>query len=40
MHGNAANGVGQWIARQLDLADRKLLLDVGGGPGTYSVALC
>ena len=40
MHGNAANGVGQWIARQLDLANRKLLLDVGGGPGTYSIALC
>lgn len=40
MHGNAANGVAQWIARQLDLADRELLLDVGGGPGTYSIALC
>jgi SAM-dependent methyltransferase len=40
MHGNAANGVAQWIARQLDLTDRELLLDVGGGPGTYSIALC
>jgi hypothetical protein len=40
MHGIAANGVGQWMARQLDLSDRKLLLDVGGGPGTYSIALC
>ena len=40
MHGNAANGVGQWVARQLDLSDRSLLLDVGGGPGTYSIALC
>ena len=40
MHGNAANGVGQWVARQLDLSDRNLLLDVGGGPGTYSIALC
>lgn len=40
MHGNAANGVAQWMARQLDLSDRSLLLDVGGGPGTYSIALC
>ena len=40
MHGNAANGVGQWVARRLDLSDRNLLLDVGGGPGTYSIALC
>jgi precorrin-6B methylase 2 len=40
MHGMAANGVGQWVARQLDLSDRKLLLDVGGGPGTYSIAMC
>jgi len=40
MHGNAANGVGQWVAKQLDLSKRKLLLDVGGGPGTYSIAMC
>lgn len=40
MHGNAANGAGQWVARQVDLRDRSLLLDVGGGPGTYSIALC
>ena len=40
MHGNAANGAAQWVARQLDLADRKLLLDAGGGPGTYSIAFC
>jgi len=40
MHGNAANGEGQWVAGQLDLSDRTLLLDVGGGPGTYSIALC
>jgi len=40
MHGSAANGVGQWVARQLDLSDRSLLLDVGGGPGTHSIALC
>jgi len=40
MHGVASNGLGQWVAQQLDLSDRKLLLDVGGGPGTYSIAFC
>ena len=40
MHGNAANGIAQWVAKQLDLTDRKLMLDVGGGPGTYSIAMC
>lgn len=40
MHGIAANGVGQWLAENLDLSDRNLLLDVGGGPSTYSVILC
>ncbi|MCS7266177.1 MAG: methyltransferase [Armatimonadetes bacterium] len=40
MHGIAANGVGQWLAENLDLSDRNLLLDVGGGPGTYSIILC
>jgi hypothetical protein len=40
MHGIAANGPAQWLARQLDLGGRRLLLDVAGGPGTYSIALC
>ena len=40
MHGLTANGGGQWLARQLDLSDRTTLLDIGGGPGTYSIALC
>ncbi len=40
MHGIGANGVAQWLARQLDLSDRRTLLDVAGGPGTYSIALC
>jgi SAM-dependent methyltransferase len=40
MNGNASNGVSQWVARQLDLSNRRLLLDVGGGPGTYSIAMC
>lgn len=40
MHGIGSNGVAQWLARQLDLSDRRNLLDVAGGPGTYSIALC
>jgi len=40
MHGIAANGPGQWLAEQVDLSSRKRLLDVGGGPGTNSIALC
>jgi len=40
MHGIASNGQAQWVARQLDLGNRQLLLDVAGGPGTYSIALC
>ncbi len=40
MHGNAISGGGQWLARQLELGGRRSLLDVGGGPGTFSVALC
>ncbi len=40
MHGNASNGSAQWLARQLNLDSYSLLLDVAGGPGTYSIALC
>lgn len=40
MHGIAANGPAQWLAGQLDLKGRKSLLDIAGGPGTYSIALC
>ncbi len=40
MHGIAANGLAQWVARQVDLTGRMSLLDVAGGPGTYSIALC
>lgn len=40
MHGNAVSGTSQWLARQVDLSGRRLLLDLGGGPGTYSIALC
>ena len=35
-----ARGIGSVLPHSVDLAGRKKLLDVGGGPGTYSVALC
>ena len=38
MH-NRALGMGQSLAGELDLAGRKQLLDVGGGPATYSCLL-
>ncbi len=38
MHGRAM-GIGRAVVPGLDLKDRKLLLDVGGGPGTYSVLI-
>jgi 3-hydroxy-5-methyl-1-naphthoate 3-O-methyltransferase len=38
MHGRAM-GIGQAIVPLLDLASRKSVLDVGGGPGTYSVLI-
>ncbi len=28
------------LARRVDLSDRRRLLDVGGGPGVYSIAFC
>ena len=34
-----ALGPGHELARHLDLSGRKKLLDVGGGPGTYSILL-
>jgi 3-hydroxy-5-methyl-1-naphthoate 3-O-methyltransferase len=34
-----AIGPGRELARHLDLGDRRRLLDVGGGPGTYSILL-
>jgi len=38
MHDRAL-GIGQAMVGLLDLSDRRRLLDVGGGPGTYSVLL-
>ena len=38
MHGRAL-GIGQAVIPMVDLSGRQRLLDVGGGPGTYSVLL-
>jgi len=38
MHGRAM-GIGQAVVPLLDLSGRKALLDVGGGPGTYSILI-
>jgi SAM-dependent methyltransferase len=38
MHGRAL-GIGRAVVPQLDLKGRKRLLDIGGGPGTYSTLI-
>ena len=38
MHGRAL-GIGRTVVPRLDLAGRKRLLDIGGGPGTYSTLI-
>ena len=35
-----ARGIGSVLPHNVNLAGRKKLLDVGGGPGTYAVELC
>ncbi|MBI5832637.1 MAG: hypothetical protein HZB16_10070 [Armatimonadetes bacterium] len=40
MQDYAIRGRCQWLAGNVDLSGRRHLLDLGGGPGTYSVALC
>lgn len=40
MHDYAMRGRARWLAGNVDLAGRRLLLDLGGGPGSYSIALC
>ena len=37
---NLAMGIAPRLASQVDLAGRKRLLDLGGGPGTYSIHFC
>jgi hypothetical protein len=40
MHNISVCGDAQMTANNVDLSGCKRLLDVGGGPGTYSIALC
>ncbi len=40
MHDMTMAGRGAELASRVDLAGKRKLLDVGGGPGTYSAALC
>jgi len=37
---NLAMGIAPKLAPQIDLTGRKLLLDLGGGPGTYAIHFC
>lgn len=37
---NLAMGIAPEIAKQIDLGNRKNLLDLGGGPGTYAIHFC
>jgi len=40
MHNIAMAGRAEALADSVDLTGRKSVLDVGGGPGTYSIVLC
>jgi len=40
MHNIAAAGRAEAFTNHIDLSGRRKLLDVGGGPGTYSIAAC
>lgn len=40
MHNISVTGTAQMVAQNADLTGCRRLLDVGGGPGTYSIALC
>lgn len=40
MHNITMAGRGELFLDSIDLTGRKLLLDVGGGPGTYSILAC
>lgn len=37
---NLAMGIAPSLVKQIDLSNRKRLLDLGGGPGTYAVHFC
>jgi len=40
MHNIAVAGRAEVFVENIDLSGRKKLLDIGGGPGTYSIAAC
>ncbi|MFQ5759015.1 MAG: methyltransferase dimerization domain-containing protein [Candidatus Bathyarchaeia archaeon] len=40
MHDIAMGGEAEELASHMELKDGRLLFDVGGGPGTYSIILC
>lgn len=40
MHSLAIGGEAEGLAEALDLRGRRLLYDIGGGPGTFSIYLC
>ncbi len=37
---NLAMGIAPGLAKEIDLAGRRRLLDLGGGPGTYAIHFC
>ena len=37
---NLARGLAPRVAKEIDLSDRRHLLDLGGGPGTYAIYFC
>ncbi len=37
---NMAMSIGPQLAKKIDLSDRRHLLDLGGGPGTYAIHFC
>jgi len=37
---NLAMGIAPHLAKEIDLIDRRHLLDLGGGPGTYAIHFC
>lgn len=40
MHHYSVRGRARWLAGNVDLSGCRTLLDLGGGPGSYSIALC
>jgi hypothetical protein len=40
MHNMAMAGRAAELAERVDLSNKRTLVDVGGGPGTYTIALC